>query len=99
MFINLAEPSAINTLIECIVRNTPIIINRHPSVVEMLGDKYPLYFDTINTTDYLEINNQIVELFKNTENIYSAYKYLKQMDKSKFNIQTFIHNFQEILGK
>lgn len=98
IFINLAEPSAVNTLIECIVRNTPIIINRHPAVVEMLGNDYPLYFDTEDTTDYFNINSQVVELFKDSDSIYRAYKYLKQMDKTKFQIKTFIRQFQEILG-
>jgi len=37
--------SAANGILDCIVRNTPIIVNRHPAAVEYLGPYYPLYFD------------------------------------------------------
>jgi hypothetical protein len=41
--IRLLDASAVNTVIECIVRNTPIAINRVPAVVEILGGDYPFY--------------------------------------------------------
>jgi hypothetical protein len=40
----LFDASANNVIVECIARGTPIIVNRHPAVVEYLGDRYPLYF-------------------------------------------------------
>jgi hypothetical protein len=43
VYINLIDASAVNTIIECIIRHTPIIVNKHPAVVELLGEKYPLY--------------------------------------------------------
>ena len=42
VFLNLIDASAVNTVIECIVRNTPLIINRLPAIVEILGEDYPL---------------------------------------------------------
>jgi hypothetical protein len=42
---NLYDSSANNALIECIIRNTPVIINRHPAAIEYLGNNYPLYCD------------------------------------------------------
>ena len=57
VFINLIDASAVNTLIECMVRNTPIIINRHPVVVELLGENYPLYYDNDN---YYEDRKSVV---------------------------------------
>lgn len=89
VFINLIDASAVNTLIECMVRNTPIIINRHPVVVELLGENYPLYYDNDN---YYEMNAKIVKLVSNFYNILKAKKYLKKLDKSKLNINTFIYN-------
>ena len=47
VFIKLIEASAVNTLIECIMRHTPIVINRLPPIVELLGKDYPLYYDEI----------------------------------------------------
>ncbi|KAJ3223130.1 hypothetical protein HDU81_009390 [Chytriomyces hyalinus] len=44
VFLKLMDASAVNTVIECIVRNTPVLVNRHPAVVEMLGTEYPFYY-------------------------------------------------------
>lgn len=38
------DASASTVLVECIARATPIIVNRHPAIVEYLGSDYPLYF-------------------------------------------------------
>lgn len=94
VFVHLIEPSAVNTVIECISRNTPIIVNRHPAVVEMLGEHYPLYY---TSDDYTEINNQVNELICNNGNIYAAYMHLKTMDKTKFQIETFLEGLQECI--
>lgn len=92
VFINLVDASAVNTIIECIVRNTPIIVNNHPAVIELLGKNYPLYFND-NYTNYFEMNQEIVNILTNPHNIKKAYKYLCKLDKSKFNINNFNNNF------
>jgi hypothetical protein len=47
VFVDFIECSAANTLIECMARGNPIIVNRIPAVVEHLGPNYPLYFDNL----------------------------------------------------
>ena len=37
--------SANNVIVECIARAVPIAVNRHPAVLEYLGETYPLYYD------------------------------------------------------
>ena len=81
-----------NTIIECVVRNTPIIVNNHPAVVEILGKKYPLYFN--NGSSYFDMNTQI-NGFLTIANINNANIYLQKMDKSKLNITNFIDNFSD----
>jgi len=93
IFLNLVDASAVNTIIECKVRNTPIIVNKHPAVVEILGEDYPLYY---NDGSYYEINTQ-VSMLANTENIHKAYIYLKNLDKTNLEISYFIKQFTEIL--
>ena len=58
VYIKLVDASAINTLIECAVRYTPIIINKHPAVIEILGNNYPLYIENLeyNNKLYVTIN-------------------------------------------
>ena len=97
IFINLVDASAVNTIIECIVRTTPIIVNKHPAVVELLGEKYPLYF--YNNTDYYKMNIEINELIKDDSIIRKAHKHLKLINKHTFSIDYFIESFQNILIK
>lgn len=84
VFINLVDASAVNTLIECIVRNTPILVNKLSPVVEYLGKDYNLYYK-----DY----SDAVKLVNNKKEIKKAYEYLKKMDKSELNIEKFLMDF------
>ncbi len=88
VFINLIDASAVNTLLECVARNTPIIINKISPVVEILGENYPLYYSNID--DYYNINAEVTELLKDQKNIMRANRYLKSLDKSFLTIEFFI---------
>lgn len=48
VILNLYDSSANNTLIECMVRHTPLLVNPVGAVVEYLGPDYPLYFDSLD---------------------------------------------------
>jgi polysaccharide pyruvyl transferase WcaK-like protein len=89
VFIKLVGASAVNTIIECIVRNTPIVVNKLPAIVEILGEHYPLYYTT------LEDATTVITLV----NIEKAYNYLKKLDKTVLKIETFKKLFDEILKK
>ncbi|MBZ4021004.1 hypothetical protein CKO11_00825 [Rhodobacter sp. TJ_12] len=65
--------SASNTLIECIARATPIVLNRHPAAVEYLGAAYPLFYDTMD---------EAAALIATPERVTSAHRYLSQMDRT-----------------
>ena len=94
VFINLVDASAINTVIECIIRTTPIIVNNHPAVVELLGTSYPLYYNNDEDDNIVQIYN----LLKTDSAIRKAHKYLKRLNKKKYKIETFIKNFIEIIN-
>ena len=85
VFINLISASAVNTIIECIVRNTPILVNRLPATVELLGENYPLFYSNLDFADLLT-----------TKKIKEGWKYLLALDKTKFKIETFIHDFNSL---
>ena len=85
VFLNLYDVSVNNTVIECIVRNTPIIINRHPALVELLGDNYPGFYS--NSYDAI---SKIIDIDK----IEEIHLYLKRLDKTPFTLTHFIHDFQ-----
>ena len=92
VFIKLLDASAVNTVIECCVRNTPIIVNKHPAVVEILGDKYPLYYNTLREASYI---------ISSTRRLYEGHLYLKLLNKDKLKIEHFIKDFinSEIYSK
>ena len=48
VFLNLYDASANNTILECIARNTPVLVNPLPAVVEYLGEGYPLYYRSLD---------------------------------------------------
>ena len=87
VFIDLFDAAANNTVLECIVRNTPIIVNRSEGVIDYLGDEYPLYFDSLDD----------VQGLINTQKILQAHEYLKNMDKSKFILESFLKDLYKIV--
>jgi len=95
VFINLVDASAVNTVIECIVRNTPIVVNDHPAIIEMLGPNYPLYYTS--GIDFFNTNKEIETLLQNTDNIRNANIYLQKLDKTKYTIEYFIKEFTGII--
>jgi hypothetical protein len=92
LFIHLVDCSTANTILEAIVRNTPILVNRHPAVVELLGAKYPLYYDSVDASPFI-INAQIHALLSNPNAIFEASRYLSSLDKSVFSISHFVEQF------
>jgi polysaccharide pyruvyl transferase WcaK-like protein len=82
VFLNLIDASAVNTLIECVVRNTPILINKLPAIVEILGDDYPFYYDNMQEASEKVDNIKLIE---------NTYKYMNlYLDKNNFKIEKFI---------
>jgi cellulase (glycosyl hydrolase family 5)/glycosyl transferase family 2 len=63
VFLNLFDAPANTTVVECIARNTPILINRLPGVVEYLGEAYPFYY---SSTDEAEAKLQQPALIEET---------------------------------
>ncbi|NQU88170.1 MAG: hypothetical protein HQ541_20680 [Mariniphaga sp.] len=47
VFLDLYDASANNSIIECMVRNTPILVNAIEPVIEYLGSDYPFYFKNL----------------------------------------------------
>jgi hypothetical protein len=47
VFLDLIDASAVTTIVECLVRGTPLLINRLEPVEEYLGHDYPFYFDSL----------------------------------------------------
>jgi hypothetical protein len=83
VFVYLYDASANNTVIECIVRNTPILINPLEAVKEYLGDDYPLYYNSLE---------EAAEKAANFDLIYKTHQYL---DNHPIKLKLTGHYFLE----
>lgn len=87
VFLKLKDASAVNTILECISRNTPIVVNRLPAVEEYLGPLYPLYYTNLD---------DVPRLLKNKKLIVKANTYLKNMNKDFLKIENFINTMKNL---
>jgi hypothetical protein len=86
VFLNLVDASACNTIIECIVRNTPILVNRLPAMTEILGEDYPLFYSTLKEASKKLHNDTL---------IHQAHDYLCKMNKTCLTKDFFIETIRQ----
>jgi hypothetical protein len=80
VFVELISSVANNTVIECIARNTPVLVNRMPGPEFYLGIDYPLFYDHIDDVPALCSPSKIID----------AYAYLRNMDKEWIHGRYFL---------
>jgi len=81
----LLEAVAVNSLIECLVRNTPVLVPKLPAVVEYLGEDYPLYY-----TDYSSCSEKL-----NQRDLLRAHLYLTERNKEFLTGEYFLLSLRE----
>ena len=74
-FIKLFGASANTTVIECMVRKTPLLVNKLPAVVEYLGNDYPLYYESLD---------EVVVKLNNWELIRQTHEYMGKLPQREF---------------
>lgn len=88
VFLSLVDCSAVNTVLECIVRNTPIILNRIAALEEILGVEYPGFYESLNeAADKCQDLNLITKI----------HVYLTQLNKDRYQLDHFVQKLQEIV--
>ncbi len=85
VFLDLYDSSANNAIVECIVRNTPVLVNKLAAVVEYLGEGYPFYFGSLEEASS-KLNDEAL--------IKETHDYLKQLDKEIFDPDYFLSKFK-----
>ena len=89
VFLNLVDASAVNTVMECIVRNTVLVVNRHPALEEVLGVDYPGFYDNLS---------EAADILSDIKNIYAIYNHLVDIPKEQFTLDVFLSKFQDIMN-
>jgi hypothetical protein len=87
IFIKLIDASAVNTIIEAIVRNTPILVNPLDAVIEYLGKDYPFYYNTLEEAAKKANDPYLIR---------KTYFYLKKKDKTFLTIEHFINSLRNL---
>ncbi len=75
-----------NAIVECIARNTPVLVNRLPAVEEYLGEDYPFYFGTLA---------EAAEKAEDTDCVKEAHEYLVRMPKDWLSGSYFCRSLVE----
>jgi hypothetical protein len=81
VFLDLFDASANNAIIECIARNTPILINPIEPVVEYLGKDYPFYF---NSLEEAAIKAENMDLVRETHHYLANHPWKNKLTGSYF---------------
>jgi hypothetical protein len=87
-FIDLEGASAITGLLECMRRNTPLLIREHPAVKEYLGNEYPFYFESKEEAQAKVNNPKLIQV---------THDYLRSMNKEFIDINYFITSLSNII--
>jgi hypothetical protein len=87
IFIDFFDTAANTAVVECIIRGTPIIVNKIGGIVEYLGEDYPLYFDTLE-----DVPNLL-----NIDKIQQAHEYLVNLNKEELSIDFFLKKINTII--
>ena len=69
VFLNLFDIAACTTIIECLGRGTPLVVNRLPGAEEYLGKDYPLFYSTLEEAS---------QLLSSTDRLREGHEYLKK---------------------
>lgn len=86
VFLRVTDGVAITTILECIARATPVLVNRHPGLEEYLGVDYPLFYDTLS---------QATAILGDIDRLAGASAYLASLGtRNKFSDEHFIGSFQ-----
>lgn len=88
VFLQLDSATANNTVLECIARGTPIIINPKGGIMDYLGKNYPLYYRS-----YGEAANLIRKIKSDPKILVSTQNFLEKI-KSKFHKDKFIQSLE-----
>ena len=89
LFCDFYDSSANNLIVECIMSQTPILVNKNPAIIEYLGDEYPFYFNDIE-----DANKKL----KDEELIIKTFNYLKSR-QNLISINSFKEKWADITNK
>ncbi len=90
VFLRLVDCSAVNTVVECIARATPLFVNRLPAIEELLGAGYPGFYSSLAHAAELACDARVVA---------HAHAHLRCLDRSALSLEAFVSGVQRCLSQ
>lgn len=87
VLLELFDTSANNVIVEALVRNTPVVVNRLPALEEYLGMDYPLFYESLAEVPNLCAFEKIIE----------GHEYIKALDKTPLTLEAFLKGFSNAI--
>jgi hypothetical protein len=85
-FLPLIDAGANTSVLECLVRASPVVVTRHDAVAEYLGEDYPLFYNDVGVAaGYLQDPARLL----------AAHEYLKAKDKTHATVPHFLKGIAE----
>jgi uncharacterized protein YdbL (DUF1318 family) len=96
VFLELVDASAVNTVMECIVRNTPIFVNRLPALEEVLGTDYPGFYGLLANDD----DPPAMTIVSDINSYKNAHLHLLRLaHKSRFDLDNFVRLIDDAISE
>lgn len=89
VFLQLDDCSAVNTVVECIARATPVFVNRLPALEELLGRDYPGFYAH---------RNEVPIMLSDRTRVQRMHDWLRALDRSRLSLQAFVRSIAASLG-
>lgn len=90
VFLKLADCSAVNTVLECVVRATPLIVDRHPALEEVLGATYPGFYDDLPGAS---------SLANDFESVLAMHAHLAALPPDRLHVSTFVQDVHGLIAR
>jgi hypothetical protein len=87
VFLEFLTVAAANVVVECMVRATPLVVNRLPAIEDYLGRDYPLFYDDIADAHRL----------LDRASLRAGHAYLAALDKSVLEPERFVAGLEAAL--
>ena len=89
VFMYIIDCSVIPFILDCIVKNIPVVINYHEALFEYLGTSYPLFYSSYSEASKIIENYSLLE---------KGYNYLVNLNKDNYSFDKFKIKMKEILS-
>lgn len=86
VFMHYIDCAASNAIVECAMRDTPMVVNRLPAIEEYLGREYPLFFTSLDEAEAILADEKLIA---------SGHEYLCARSKAIYSAKYFRRSFRE----